>query len=372
MRPIASHKQLAKHAICPSRSSASRDRTVNKTPSDVDDIFGNALQPEAEKPVFAAPARETRKEVRVKVKWAARVQLPNGAVVEMRVCDISENGIGLAGEVGIPPHSVLTCAVAVPGLNDPNKITAIVGTIKTTHATVREAPGCAMMRAHQDLIRKLIRRLRGSLLPSGAEAFLSSGDPMSAFKQDTKAELERCGRCLSLSRVGVQSVAVDPYVGADGRNGRLAYGANRAVAHAHVHVIDGCRPFVGLDGIAQKPPADSSDDAAERVIPTSTDLAPNQCASETSSDRADAIVLALNLHRRIGVDHSAGRAHRNGCDLLRSIAPLDVAWVISARGFAAVALSSCMVRWMFVIRDDAGRIQALSAGLRHARGIDGG
>jgi hypothetical protein len=140
---------------------------VNKTPSDVDDIFGNAMQPEEDKPVFAAAAKETRKEVRVKVKWAARVQLPNGAVVEMRVCDISENGIGLAGEVGIPPHSVLTCAVAVPGLNDPTKITAIVGTIKTTHATIRGIDllyGGTWVRndaSAQDLIKRWIRRLRG-------------------------------------------------------------------------------------------------------------------------------------------------------------------------------------------------------------------
>lgn len=140
---------------------------MTNTPSDVDDIFGNALQPEAEKPVFATPSKESRKEVRVKVKWAARVQLPNGAVVEMRVCDISESGIGLAGDVGITPNSVLTCAVAVPGLNDPTQITAIVGTIRTTHATVRGLDliyGGTWIRndaSAQDLLKKWIRRLRG-------------------------------------------------------------------------------------------------------------------------------------------------------------------------------------------------------------------
>lgn len=140
---------------------------MSKTPSDVDDIFGNAMPPEVDKPVFAAPAKETRKEVRVKVKWAARVQLRDGAVVEMRVSDISESGIALAGEVGIPAHAVLPCAVAVPGLDDPATITAIVGTIKTTHATVR---GLDLLyggtwvhndASAQELIRKWIRRLRG-------------------------------------------------------------------------------------------------------------------------------------------------------------------------------------------------------------------
>lgn len=140
---------------------------MSNSPSDVDDIFGNAMPPPAERPVFAAPAKEARKEVRVRVKWAARVQLPSGAVVEMRVCDISESGIGLAGEVGIPPNSVLTCAVAVPGLNDPKQITAIVGTIKTTHATVRGLDliyGGTWVRNDanaQDLLKRWIRRLRG-------------------------------------------------------------------------------------------------------------------------------------------------------------------------------------------------------------------
>lgn len=140
---------------------------MSNLPSDVDDIFGAAAQPEADKPVFAAAPKDVRKEVRVKVKWAARVQLPNGNVVEMRVCDVSEGGIGLAGEVGIPPNSVLTCAVAVPGLNDPTQITAIVGTIKTTHATVRGPDlvyGGTWVRndaSAQDLLKKWIRRLRG-------------------------------------------------------------------------------------------------------------------------------------------------------------------------------------------------------------------
>jgi hypothetical protein len=139
---------------------------MKNTPSDVDDIFGNALQPKPEKPLFAAPTKDARKEARVKVKWAARVQLPNGAVVEMRVCDISESGIGLAGDAGITPNSVLTCAIAVPGLNDPKQITTIVGTIKTTHATVR---GLNLIyggtwvhndASAQDLLKKWIRRLR--------------------------------------------------------------------------------------------------------------------------------------------------------------------------------------------------------------------
>ena len=140
---------------------------MNQLPSDIDDIFGNALQPEANKRASLAPTQEARKEVRVRVKWAARVQLLDGSVVEMRVCDISESGIGLAGEVGITPNSVLTCAVAVPGLDDPKQITAVVGTIRTTHATVRGLDliyGGTWVKndaGAQDLLQKWIRRLRG-------------------------------------------------------------------------------------------------------------------------------------------------------------------------------------------------------------------
>jgi hypothetical protein len=136
---------------------------------DTDDIFGLSAAPVASaKPPFggAAPSKEARKEPRVKVKWAARVQLSDGRVVELGVCDISEGGIGLAGEVGIPTNSILTCAIAVPGLNDPTKITPIVGTIKTTHATVRGldliygGTWISLDADARDLLKNWIRRLR--------------------------------------------------------------------------------------------------------------------------------------------------------------------------------------------------------------------
>jgi hypothetical protein len=151
----------------PSEKSINRDTSLNELPFDVDDIFGAASQTKAKRPVSAASPKDARKDVRVKVKWAARVQLPSGAVVEMRVCDISDGGIGLAGEVGIPPNSVLTCAIALPDLDDPKQIATIVGTIKTTHATIRGLDliygGTWVHKdaSAQDLIKRWIRRLRG-------------------------------------------------------------------------------------------------------------------------------------------------------------------------------------------------------------------
>jgi hypothetical protein len=109
---------------------------------------------------------DARKEIRVKVKWPARVQLAGGRVVEMRVCDVSESGVALAGEVPITPHSVLSVAISIPGLVDPSRTTAVTGTMRTAHMTVRgpdlvyggtwvtlEAKG-------RELIREWVKRLR--------------------------------------------------------------------------------------------------------------------------------------------------------------------------------------------------------------------
>ena len=103
---------------------------------DADDLFaGTAATPPS--PLPAKPSADNRKESRVRANWQARVLLPSDRIVELNVFDLSESGIGLISEVGIPAHSVLPLALAVPGLHDGNKITAVSGTIKTTHMTVR-------------------------------------------------------------------------------------------------------------------------------------------------------------------------------------------------------------------------------------------
>jgi hypothetical protein len=117
-------------------------------------------------PTAALAGRGARKESRVKVNWLARAQLANGRVADLRVRDITEDGIGLAGEVGIPPHTVLTFQLAVPGLNDATKVTLIVCTIKTSHATVRGldliygGSWVSIAPDAMELIRKWIKRLR--------------------------------------------------------------------------------------------------------------------------------------------------------------------------------------------------------------------
>jgi len=109
---------------------------------------------------------DARKEVRVKVKWPARVQLADGRVVELRVCDVSESGIALAGEVPIPSHSVLKVAISIPGQVDPARTTTVTGTMKTAHMTVRGpdlvygGTWVSLESKGRDLIREWIKRLR--------------------------------------------------------------------------------------------------------------------------------------------------------------------------------------------------------------------
>ena len=136
---------------------------------EADELFGGgaAAAPTPPPPLAAKPpSAENRKESRVRANWQARVLLPSDRVVELNVFDLSESGIGLISEVGIPAHSVLQVAVAVPGLHDPTRITPVTGTIKTTHMTVRgHYIHCGGLWVQiptesRELINQWVRRLR--------------------------------------------------------------------------------------------------------------------------------------------------------------------------------------------------------------------
>ncbi len=139
---------------------------MTTSPDDADALF-DAPAPAAS-PVLptAAPTAESRKEQRVKVSWPARVQLPGGRVVDLRVRDLSESGVGLLTNTSIPANSVLNFAMGVPGLNDPNKITPVSGTIKTTYLVVQGPDLCcggmwvSLPESSREMLNKWIRRLR--------------------------------------------------------------------------------------------------------------------------------------------------------------------------------------------------------------------
>ena len=146
---------------------AMRRRPIPTDQDDTDALFGGAATPPASPSPFGAKAgADNRREPRVRANWTARVLLAGDRIVEMNLFDLSESGVGLVTEVGIPAHSVLQIAIAVPGLNDPAKITPVSGTIKTTHMTVKGhyihcgASWVEIPAASRDLINQWVRRLR--------------------------------------------------------------------------------------------------------------------------------------------------------------------------------------------------------------------
>jgi hypothetical protein len=146
---------------------------MSTPPEDVDALF-DAPAPATPSHAPAPPSSpfpgvdpaDGRKEQRVKVSWPARVQLPNGKVIELRVRDLSESGVGLVTDQHIPPSSVLNFAVGVPGLHEPGKITPVTGTIKTTYVVLKgQDLMCGGMWVSlpaegRELLDKWIRRLR--------------------------------------------------------------------------------------------------------------------------------------------------------------------------------------------------------------------
>jgi hypothetical protein len=137
-------------------------------PEDVDALFDTPAPPAPVFPV-ASPvgaSADGRKEPRVKVAWPARVQLPNGRVVELRVRDLSDSGVGLLTPASIPANSVLNFAMGVPGLDQPGKITPVTATIKTTYLVV-QGPDIycggvwvTITQDSRDLLSKWMRKLR--------------------------------------------------------------------------------------------------------------------------------------------------------------------------------------------------------------------
>ena len=84
---------------------------MSTPPEDIDALFdlpapAAPVLPASPLPGLPSPSADSRKEQRVKVSWPARVQLPNGRVIELRVRDLSESGLGLLTEQHIPPATV--------------------------------------------------------------------------------------------------------------------------------------------------------------------------------------------------------------------------------------------------------------------------
>jgi hypothetical protein len=142
------------------------------TPEDVDALFDAPAPPAPVVPSTPLPlplprgTADGRREQRVKVSWPARVQLPNGKVIELRVRDLSDSGVGLLTDQHIPPSTVLNFAMGVPGLDQPRQITPVTGTIKTTYVVVQGRDmvcggmWVSLPASARELLGKWIQRLR--------------------------------------------------------------------------------------------------------------------------------------------------------------------------------------------------------------------
>jgi hypothetical protein len=142
---------------------------MSTPPEDIDAMFDVPAPPAPLRPASPLPGAaspDARRELRVKVSWPARVQLPSGKVIELRVRDLSESGLGLVTSSHIPPSTVLNFAVGVPGLNEPTRITPVTGTIRTSYVVVQGADLCcggtwvSLPAESRELLDKWIRRLR--------------------------------------------------------------------------------------------------------------------------------------------------------------------------------------------------------------------
>jgi hypothetical protein len=89
---------------------------------------------------FAADAPDSRTDLRVKVSWPARMQLPDGRVIELKVRDVSRSGVGLVSDEDIPASTVVDFEMDVPVPDGGIGITPVKGTIKMTSYTVVQGP----------------------------------------------------------------------------------------------------------------------------------------------------------------------------------------------------------------------------------------
>jgi hypothetical protein len=85
----------------------------------------------------AADAPDSRAALRVDVSWPARMQLPDGRVIELQLRNVSQGGVGLVSHEDFPARTVVNFEMDVPPLEAGGEITVVQGTIKTTYTVAR-------------------------------------------------------------------------------------------------------------------------------------------------------------------------------------------------------------------------------------------
>ncbi len=81
----------------------------------------------------AGDAPDSRSKLRVDVAWPARMRLPDGDVLWLKVRNISEGGVGLVGDGRIPANTVVDFEMDVPAIDGSGDAIAVRGTLRTTY-----------------------------------------------------------------------------------------------------------------------------------------------------------------------------------------------------------------------------------------------
>ena len=142
-------------------------QSAESTPEAAEAALAAELASTIESGGVAADAPDSRTDLRVKVSWPARMQLANGDVIELKVRNISEAGVGLMGDERVPAHTVVNFAMDVPPLIDSGQVTPVEGTIKTTYTVVHGSEvlfggtWVQLRPAGLELVNMWVERLRG-------------------------------------------------------------------------------------------------------------------------------------------------------------------------------------------------------------------
>jgi hypothetical protein len=111
---------------------------------------------------------EARREPRYAVHWRGRLQGPGGRVIDLRVKDISDSGMGLTTSEAVPTGATLAIALRVPDPGGSAQTTEVSGTVQTAYVVMRgyDFNVGVIWVERSDTGRELMSRWIGKLRPN--------------------------------------------------------------------------------------------------------------------------------------------------------------------------------------------------------------
>jgi PilZ domain len=80
---------------------------------------------------------DARREPRFPVHWRAGLKLPGGQIIQLRVRDISDSGMGFVADAAVPNGATLEVRVRVPDPGEPAQAVDVAGTVKVAYVAMR-------------------------------------------------------------------------------------------------------------------------------------------------------------------------------------------------------------------------------------------